>query len=169
MDDGLVASRNHMEHQEFVVCFRVWRSMGLSSKGEVHLQRLTGGLPGPRGGCHWRVAAPGTCGGHLRLPTAVYKRKAAEVPEYDELLPPFHLQSRLYPQAADRRHTWTQWMQHAGRVDPAAEFCKQAKSTLSDVAAWAHPLQGAQLSLAVDASDHHVGGVWLAASGGGSA
>ena len=60
-------------------------------------------------------------------------------------------------------------MQHAGRVDPAAEFCKQAKSTLSDVAAWAHPLQGAQLSLAVDASDHHVGGVRLAASGGGSA
>ena len=95
MDDGLVASRNHMEHQEFVVCFRVWRSMGLSSKGEVHLQRLTGGLPGPRGGCHWSAAAPGTCGGHLRLPTAVYKRGAAEVHGYGELLLPFHLQSRL--------------------------------------------------------------------------
>ena len=36
---------------------------------------------------------------------------------------------------------------------------KKAKTALSDVAALAHPLPGAELSIAVEASNHHVGGV----------
>ena len=36
---------------------------------------------------------------------------------------------------------------------------KQAKAVLSNMAALAHPLQNAQQSLVVDASDHHMGGV----------
>ena len=110
----------------FAMCFSAWRgAWACPQQGEVHLQCLTGGLPGPCGGCHWLAAAPGTCVSHLRLPTAVYKRRAAEVPGYGELIPPFHLQSCLHPQAADRHHTWTWQTQHAGRVDPAAEFCFQ--------------------------------------------
>ena len=42
---------------------------------------------------------------------------------------------------------------------------KQAKEALSNMAALAHPLPNADLSLALDASDHHVGGVLQEHSG----
>ena len=51
---------------------------------------------------------------------------------------------------------WTQQLDSAFR---------QAKAALSDAAALAHPLQNAYLSLAVDASDHHMGGVLQQHSG----
>ena len=61
----------------------------------------------------------------VHIPTTVFKGGASEVPGDSELLPLFHLQSRLHPQAADRHHMWAMRTQHASGVDPAAGFCLQ--------------------------------------------
>ena len=98
-------------------------------QGEVYLQRLTGGRPRPRGRCHQCAAAPSMCVGHLRLPTALFKSRALEVPGDGQLLPPFHLQSSLHPQATDECHTWARQKQHAGGVDLAAGFCIQTSQS----------------------------------------
>ena len=162
MDDVLVASRNHVENQEDLRCMlqhleehRLVLNKEKCSFNASQVDYLghVVDAPGVR-------ATPGTCVSHLRLPHAVFKGRAAEVPGYGELLCRFirRASSTLKPltdatPGPSGCNTPVEWTQQRN-----SSF-KQAKGALSNVAALAHQLQNAHLSLAVDASDHHVGGV----------
>ena len=113
MDDVLVASRNHVENQEDLRCMlqhleehRLFLNKEKCSFNASQVDYL-GQVVDATG----VRASPGTCVSHLRLPHAVFKGRAAEVPGYGELL------CRFIRRASSTLKPLTDAMPHLDPVD----------------------------------------------------